>query len=166
MRVGFIGLGTMGEPMARSLQRAGFEVTASAHHRRDALERLVGEGAHEAADPAAVAGAVDAVVICVPDAPQVEEVLFGARGVAAGAKSGELVIDMSTISPVASRRFAERLAEIGVDFIDAPVSGGPSQGARRYSHHHGRRVGRGDRASRTVITRDGQPASRWTGWDG
>jgi 3-hydroxyisobutyrate dehydrogenase-like beta-hydroxyacid dehydrogenase len=127
MRVGFIGLGTMGEPMARSLQRAGFEVTASAHRRRDALERLLGEGAHEAADPAAVAATVDAVVICVPDAPQVEEVLFGARGVAAGAKSGELVIDMSTISPVASRRFAERLAEFGVDFIDAPVSGGPAR---------------------------------------
>ncbi|HEX3458869.1 MAG TPA: NAD(P)-dependent oxidoreductase [Candidatus Baltobacteraceae bacterium] len=126
-RVGFIGLGAMGEPMARSLQRAGFEVTASAHHRRDALERLVAEGAHEAADPAAVAAAVEAVVICVPDAPQVEEVLFGARGVAAGAKSGDIVIDMSTISPVASRRFAERLAEIGVDFVDAPVSGGPAR---------------------------------------
>ena len=63
----------------------------------------------------------------MPDAPQVEEVLFGARGVAAGAKSGDLVIDMSTISPVASRRFAERLAERGIEFVDAPVSGGPAR---------------------------------------
>jgi 3-hydroxyisobutyrate dehydrogenase-like beta-hydroxyacid dehydrogenase len=126
-RVGFIGLGTMGEPMARSLRRAGFEVTACAHHRRDAIERLVAEGLHEAADPAAVAAAVQAVVICVPDAPQVEDVLFGPRGVAAGATGGELVVDTSTISPVASRRFAARLAEAGMLFVDAPVSGGPAR---------------------------------------
>jgi 3-hydroxyisobutyrate dehydrogenase-like beta-hydroxyacid dehydrogenase len=65
------------------------------------------------------------VILSVPDAPEVEEALFGARGVAIGASSGLLVIDMSTISPVASRRFAERLSERGVDFVDAPVSGGP-----------------------------------------
>ena len=126
-RAGFIGLGAMGEPMARSLRRAGYEVTACAYRRRDALERLAADGLREAADPAAVAATADAVVICVPDAPQVEEALFGARGVAAGAKRGLLVIDMSTISPVASRVFGERLAEIGVDFVDAPVSGGPAR---------------------------------------
>jgi 3-hydroxyisobutyrate dehydrogenase-like beta-hydroxyacid dehydrogenase len=126
-RAGFIGLGAMGEPMARSLQRGGFEVTACAHRRRDALERLAAEGLREAADPAAVAAAVDAVILCVPDAPQVEEVLFGERGVAAGAKRGLLVIDMSTLSPVASRWFGERLAEMGIDFVDAPISGGPAR---------------------------------------
>jgi 3-hydroxyisobutyrate dehydrogenase-like beta-hydroxyacid dehydrogenase len=124
-RVGFVGLGVMGEPMARSLRRAGFEVTASVHHRRDALERLRSDGVVEAADPAAVAASVEALAISVPDAPDVEDALFGARGVAEGARPGLLVIDMSTISPVASRRFAQRLGERGIDFVDAPVSGGP-----------------------------------------
>lgn len=124
-RVGFVGLGAMGEPMARSLRRAGFDVAASVHRRREALERLRADGVGEAADPAALAAANEAVILCVPDAPQVEEALFGSRGVAAAAKPGLLVIDMSTISPVASRRFAERLARVGVEFVDAPVSGGP-----------------------------------------
>ena len=115
----------MGEPMAAALRRAGFDVSASVHRRREALERLRAQGVGEAADPAALAAWADAVVLCVPDAPEVEDALFGGRGVAAGAKAGLLVIDMSTISPVASRRFAERLAERGVDFVDAPVSGGP-----------------------------------------
>ncbi|MGC1381673.1 MAG: NAD(P)-dependent oxidoreductase [Candidatus Baltobacteraceae bacterium] len=126
-RIGFIGIGTMGEPMARSLRNAGFAVTASAHRKREALERLHEAGVTEAPDPAAVAAASEAVVICVPDAPQVEEVLFGARGVAAGAAPGLLVIDTSTISPVASRRFAKRLAERSIEFVDAPVSGGPGR---------------------------------------
>jgi 3-hydroxyisobutyrate dehydrogenase-like beta-hydroxyacid dehydrogenase len=124
-RVGFVGLGAMGEPMAAALRRAGFDVAATVHHSRDALERLRAQGVTEAADPAALAATSDAVVLCVPDSPQVEDALFGSRGVAQGAKAGLLVIDMSTISPVASRRFAERLAERGVDFVDAPVSGGP-----------------------------------------
>ncbi|HZY98924.1 MAG TPA: NAD(P)-dependent oxidoreductase [Candidatus Baltobacteraceae bacterium] len=128
-RVGFVGLGTMGEPMARSLRRSGFTVTASAHRRREALDRLRGDGVVEAADPAAVAAASDVVVICVPDAPQVEEVLFGKRGVASGAKAGATAIDMSTISPVASRAFAGRLAERQLHFVDAPVSGGPARAA-------------------------------------
>ncbi len=124
-RVGFVGLGAMGEPMARSLQKAGFAVTASVHRSRDALERLRSHGVAEAANPAELAAGADAVVICVPDAPQVEDVLFAPSGVVSGARSGLLVIDMSTISPVASRRFAQRAAERGIDFIDAPVSGGP-----------------------------------------
>jgi 3-hydroxyisobutyrate dehydrogenase-like beta-hydroxyacid dehydrogenase len=115
--------------MARSLRRAGFAVTASAYRRREALERLRGDGVVEAPNPAAVASASDAVVICVPDAPQVEEVLFGEQGVAAGAKPGTTAIDMSTISPVSSRTFASRLAERGLRFVDAPVSGGPARAA-------------------------------------
>ncbi|HEY6326012.1 MAG TPA: NAD(P)-dependent oxidoreductase [Candidatus Cybelea sp.] len=126
-RVGFVGLGAMGEAMARSLRKAGFDVTASVHRHRDALGRLRADGVTEAADPAALAREADAVVICVPDAPDVEDVLFAPRGVAAGADAASLVIDMSTISPVASRRFARRLAEQGVEFVDAPVSGGPAR---------------------------------------
>lgn len=129
LSIGFIGLGAMGEPMARSLRRAGFAVTACVHRKREALERLMLDGVKEAADPAAVAAASDVVVLCVPDAPQVEEALFGTRGAATGLRHGSIVIDMSTISPVASRRFAERLAESGVEFADAPVSGGPTRAA-------------------------------------
>ena len=117
----------MGEPMAAALCRAGFEVIASVHRRRDAFERLREQGVMEAADPAELAARADAVVLCVPDAPHVESALFGSGGVAAGAKRGLLVVDMSTISPVASHSFAERLAQLGVDFIDAPVSGGPAR---------------------------------------
>ena len=128
-RVGFVGLGAMGEPMARSLRRAGFEVTACVHWRRDALERLRADGVAEAEDPASLAAVSEVVVLCVPDAPQVEEVLFGPRGIESGATRGLLVIDMSTISPVATRRFAQRLAEREVEFVDAPVSGGPVRAA-------------------------------------
>jgi 3-hydroxyisobutyrate dehydrogenase-like beta-hydroxyacid dehydrogenase len=100
----------MGEPMVRSLLKAGFPVTIAAHRNRAPLERLVAEGAKEAADPQAVAAASEILITCVPDAPQVEEVLFGTRGAAAGLKSGSVAIDMSTISPIASQRFGERLA--------------------------------------------------------
>ena len=128
--VGFVGLGAMGEPMARSLRRAGFAVTACAHRSRAALERLRDDcGVVEASNPSAVAAATDVIAICVPDAPQVEGVLFEPTGVAAGARTGTLVIDMSTISPVASRRFARRLSERDVHFMDAPVSGGPARAA-------------------------------------
>ena len=125
--LGFLGLGAMGEPMVRSLLRAGFPVTVAAHKRREPLERLVADGAKEAPDPAAVAAASQVLITCVPDAPQVEEVLFGESGAAKGLRAGSVAIDMSTISPVASKRFAERLASAGVDFVDAPVSGGPAR---------------------------------------
>ena len=116
--------------MVRSLRRADFHVTACAHRRRDALERLRDEcGVEAAGSPTSVAQASDVLVICVPDAPQVEEVLFGDGGVAGGARAGTLVIDMSTISPVASRRFSQRLHERGLHFVDAPVSGGPARAA-------------------------------------
>lgn len=119
----------MGEPMAASLRRAGFALTACVHRRREPLERLRALGVEEAPDAAGVARVSDVVVICVPDAPQVEEVLFGERGVAAGARAQTLVIDASTISPVASRRFAQRLSALEVRFADAPVSGGPVRAA-------------------------------------
>ncbi len=125
--LGFLGVGAMGEPMVRSLLRAGFAVTIAPHRRRDAVDRLTAEGAKEAADPAAVAVVSDIVITMVPDAPQVEEVLFGEQGAAKSMKRGSVVIDMSTISPIASKRFAERLAAGNVDFVDAPVSGGPAR---------------------------------------
>ncbi len=125
--VGVIGLGTMGEPMAAALLRAGFAVTVCAHRRREPVERLAALGARDGGDPAGVASASDAVVTCVPDAPQVEESLFGERGAVRGAKPGTLFIDMSTISPLATRAFDERLRAAGFRLVDAPVSGGPAR---------------------------------------
>jgi len=127
--IGLVGVGAMGEPMGASLLRAGFSLHVCAHRSRERVERLVKAGATEAKDPAAVAAASDAVITMVPDSPQVEEALFAERGVAAGMKSGGYVIDMSTISPVASRSFHARLAERGIHMLDAPVSGGPARAA-------------------------------------
>ena len=125
--VGVIGVGAMGEPMAAALLRAGFGVTVCAHRNREPVERLVEQGARDGGDPAGVARAADVVVTCVPDAPQVEEALFGEHGAAHGARPATLFIDMSTISPVATRGFAERLRAGGFRFADAPVSGGPAR---------------------------------------
>jgi 3-hydroxyisobutyrate dehydrogenase len=127
-RIGFVGLGTMGAFMAANLRRAGFEVTAwnRTPGRAAALLEL---GAREAATPAAAGAVADIVVVCVSDTPDVEQVLFGEDGVASGLEHGGLVIDCSTISPDATAGFAHRLAELGIGFVDAPVSGG-SKGAR------------------------------------
>jgi 3-hydroxyisobutyrate dehydrogenase-like beta-hydroxyacid dehydrogenase len=127
--VGLVGVGAMGEPMGASLLRAGFALMVSAHRSRERVERLVKAGATEKDSPAAVAAASECVVTMVPDSPQVEEVLFGDRGVAEGMKPGGFVIDMSTISPVASRAFSKRLQERGIKMVDAPVSGGPARAA-------------------------------------
>jgi len=137
--IGLVGVGTMGAPMGESLLRAGFALRVCAHRRRDRVERLVAAGAVEAADPAAVADGCDALITMVPDSPQVEEALFGARGAAHGLRAGSYVIDMSTISPVASRGFNERLSAQGVAMLDAPVSGGPARAAdgdRHRPHDH------------------------------
>ncbi len=127
-RIGFVGLGTMGAAMAANLRKAGFEVTVWNRTPGRAGD-LVAAGAREAASPAAVAGASDVVVCCVSDTPDVEAVLFGDDGVAGGLASGGLVIDCSTISPGATATFAARLADAGIAFVDAPVSGG-SEGAK------------------------------------
>ena len=117
----------MGEPMGAALLRAGFTLNVSVHKNRQRLERLVAQGAREEDTPAAVAAKSQVVIIMVPDAPQVEEALFGARGIASGMKPGGAVIDMSTISPVASRSFHQRLSEKDIRMLDAPVSGGPAR---------------------------------------
>jgi 3-hydroxyisobutyrate dehydrogenase len=128
-RVGFLGLGTMGAAMAANLARAGFAVTAwnRSPGRAPELDAL---GVSRSASPADVARLVDVLVICVSDTPDVKAVLFGPDGVASGARAGQLVIDCSTIAPSATRDFAARLAALGMDLVDAPVSGG-SEGAQK-----------------------------------
>ena len=126
-RIGLIGVGAMGEPMGASLLRAGFSLCVSAHKARERVERLVKAGAAEAPDPAGVAERSDVVITMVPDSPQVEDALFGERGAATTMKEGAIAIDMSTISPIATRAFHARLAKLGVQLVDAPVSGGPTR---------------------------------------
>jgi len=123
MRVGVIGLGIMGAPMARNLLKAGHAVVV--HGRTPArVQPFVDAGAASAPTPAALAAEVDAVVTCLPDTPDVEQVVLGPGGVLAGARPGLLAIDMSTIAPAAARAIGERATQAGVDFLDAPVSGG------------------------------------------
>jgi len=131
VRVGFIGLGTMGGAMAANVARAGFEVRAWNRTPGRAAE-LAGLGVGLEDSPAAVARASEVVVTVVSDTPDVEAVLFGPGGVAEGAAAGMIVVDMSTIAPSATRDFAARLAELGVALLDAPVSGG-SEGAKKGS---------------------------------
>jgi 3-hydroxyisobutyrate dehydrogenase-like beta-hydroxyacid dehydrogenase len=127
MRVGVIGLGIMGAPMARNLLRAGHAVTVLSRT-RSRMAPLLDAGAVGAASPAALARQVEAVVTSLPDTPDVEQVVVGAEGVLAGAHPGLLVIDTSTIAPDAARILAGRVAAAGAAFLDAPVSGG-EQGA-------------------------------------
>jgi len=126
-KVGLIGVGAMGEPMAAALMAKGFAVTVCAHTNRAPLDRLVAAGATDGGTPDGVAKASDIVITMVPDTPQVEEAIFGAHGALAGAKPGTLFIDMSTISPVSTRAFDDRLRAKGMRFLDAPVSGGPAR---------------------------------------
>jgi 2-hydroxy-3-oxopropionate reductase len=121
-RIGFIGLGIMGRPMARRVLDAGYPLTVHSRSPRP-VDELVDAGANRAGSGAEVAAASDVVITMLPDTPDVEAVLFGEEGVAASSRNGSLVIDMSTISPVATRGFAERLSR-DVRFLDAPVSGG------------------------------------------
>jgi 2-hydroxy-3-oxopropionate reductase len=128
-RVGFIGLGIMGSGMTHNLLRASVDLTVY-NRSPERMQPLANAGAATAASPAELAAAVDVVFLCVSDTPDVEQVLLGDDGVLRGAKSGSLVVDMSTISPAATRQLAARLAEEGVAMIDAPVSGG-SEGAAK-----------------------------------
>ena len=128
-RVGFIGLGTMGGAMARNLVRAGFDVTV--WNRTPGRDTdVVALGARGARTPREVAERSDVVVLCVTDTPQVREVLDAPDGLASGLRPGSLIVDCSTISPLATQEFAAQLGEVGVHWIDAPVSGG-SEGAER-----------------------------------
>jgi 2-hydroxy-3-oxopropionate reductase len=121
--VGFIGLGIMGRPMARHLLEAGFSLAV--HSRSPGpVDELAAAGAQPRVSPGDVAADADVVITMLPDTPDVELVLFGENGVSSRLRPGSIVVDMSTIDPSATRRFAESFGEIGAGMVDAPVSGG------------------------------------------
>lgn len=126
-KIGFIGLGTMGRPMVERLLNAGHQLRIS--RVKEASEHLVTAGAVACATPAEVAAESDIVILMVPDTPDVEEVLFGADGVASALATGSILVDMSSISPLATREFAQKINDLGSQYVDAPVSGGET-GAR------------------------------------
>jgi 2-hydroxy-3-oxopropionate reductase len=121
--IGFIGLGIMGRPMAKNLLKAGYPLLV--HNRsRGAVDDLVGAGAKAGTSPRDVAAQCDVLITMLPNSPDVEQVALGPDGIVEGARSGLIYIDMSTISPIVSRKVGEALAARGVRMLDAPVSGG------------------------------------------
>jgi 2-hydroxy-3-oxopropionate reductase len=122
MNVGFIGLGIMGKPMAGHLIAGGHALFLKT--RRDVPEELVSAGGTACASAREVAEKSDVIITMVPDTPDVEAVLFGEDGVAEGLSDGKTVVDMSSVSPIATKAFAERIAGLGCAYLDAPVSGG------------------------------------------
>lgn len=122
-RIGFIGLGIMGKPVARNLMKAGYGLTVY-NRSRGKAEELVGEGAEPAGSPREVAENCEIIIIMLPDSPQVEEVVTGENGILEGVREGALLVDMSTISPVVSKELAGKARERGAGMLDAPVSGG------------------------------------------
>ncbi|MCQ4244238.1 2-hydroxy-3-oxopropionate reductase [Stutzerimonas decontaminans] len=122
-KIGFIGTGIMGKPMASNLQNAGHQIFLSEHHDKAPAD-LLQAGAIALATPQEVAQEAEFVIVMVPDTPQVEDVLFRDQGVAAGVGAGKVVIDMSSISPSATKQFAEKIKASGAEYLDAPVSGG------------------------------------------
>lgn len=123
-RIGFVGLGIMGAPMALNLMKAGFSLKVYNRSDRPGAQQVVEAGAVRAASPREAAEGSDVIVTIVTDTPDVEAVILGEEGVIHGARRGAAVIDMSTISPRATRDIAARLKESGVHMLDAPVSGG------------------------------------------
>ena len=121
--IGFIGTGIMGLPMAENLQNAGHNLYFSEHYKPVPEQLLVSNGT-ALETPAAVAEAAEFIITMVPDTHHVEEVLFGDNGVAQGLSNGKVVIDMSSISPIATKGFAKRINDLQCDYLDAPVSGG------------------------------------------
>jgi 2-hydroxy-3-oxopropionate reductase len=122
-KVGFVGLGIMGKPMARNLMEAGYDLTV--HNRsRGPVDELASEGATGARSPREVAENSDVIITMLPNSPQVREVLTGENGVLEGIKEGSLIVDMSTISPVVTEELAGAVKDKGASMLDAPVSGG------------------------------------------
>ena len=122
-KIGFIGLGIMGKPMAKNLLKAGFDLTFYAR-RAEVIAEMEAAGAKAASSSRAVAEQVDIVITIVTADPQIKDVILGPEGVLEGAKSGQLIIDMSTISPLTIRQIAAAATPKGVHVVDAPVSGG------------------------------------------
>lgn len=128
-KIGFIGLGIMGQGMARNLLKAEWPLTVW-NRTASKMEALAAEGAQTGSSPADVAARSDVILICVSDTPDVEAVVLGQQGLIEGARPGSLVVDCSTISPDATRKLGQALAERGVAMLDAPISGG-SEGAAK-----------------------------------
>ena len=122
MKIGFIGLGIMGRPMAGHLLAGGHELYV--HSRSGVPEALTGAGMVACSNGREVAEKADVIITMVPDTPDVERVLFGPEGIAEGLAPGKTVVDMSSISPAATKHFAQRIEALGCDYLDAPVSGG------------------------------------------
>jgi 2-hydroxy-3-oxopropionate reductase len=122
MNIGFIGLGIMGTPMALHLVEAGHQLFVKT--RSKVPDAIASTNAKACASGEEVARQSDVIFLMVPDTPDVETVLFGAQGVAAGLSKGKVVVDMSSISPIATKEFARKINEAGADYVDAPVSGG------------------------------------------
>jgi len=122
LKLGFIGLGIMGAPMAGHLVNGGYQVFINT--RSKLPEALASTTAVQCASPQEVASNADIIFTMVPDTPDVEKVLFGDKGIAAGLSKGKIVVDMSSISPIATKEFAKKINELGCDYLDAPVSGG------------------------------------------
>jgi 2-hydroxy-3-oxopropionate reductase len=123
MRIGYIGLGIMGKSMARNILKKRFDLVVY-NRSQAAVQELVGEGAAAAGSPAEVASQVDVVFTNLPDSPDVEKVVLGENGIIHGAHTGLIYVDNSTIKPATARKLASRLAEAGMQSLDAPVSGG------------------------------------------
>ncbi len=123
MRIGFIGLGIMGKPMAKNLLKAGHEVVVSSHNQAAAAE-LSAAGATTAASPKQIAEEVELVITMLPNSPDVKAVALGADGIVEGAHSGLVFVDMSSIAPLVAREVHDALADKGIAMLDAPVSGG------------------------------------------
>jgi len=122
-KIGFIGLGIMGKPMSKNLIKAGYDLIVYDID-REKIDEVVAAGAKGASSPKKVAENSDVIITMLPDSPQVEEVIMGPNGVIEGAKKGSIVVDMSSINPLVTRKIAEELAAREVRMLDAPVSGG------------------------------------------
>ncbi len=120
--IGFIGLGIMGKPMAANLIKGGH--TLFLHSRSGVPKELTDAGGKACASAKEVAQKADIIITMVPDTPDVEKVLFGANGVAEGLSKGKIVVDMSSISPIETKQYANKINGLGCDYLDAPVSGG------------------------------------------
>lgn len=123
MKIGFIGLGIMGKPMSKNLLKAGYELIVNDRN-TVAVAELVALGAEKANTAKEVAEKTDIIVTMLPNSPHVKTVCLGENGISSGAKAGTIVIDMSSIAPLASREVSAELAKFGIDLLDAPVSGG------------------------------------------
>ncbi|WP_216862531.1 2-hydroxy-3-oxopropionate reductase [Polynucleobacter sp. Tro8-14-1] len=122
LKLGFVGLGIMGTPMAGHLIDAGHEVFINT--RSKVPEGLASSSAVQCSSPQEVASKADIIFTMVPDTPDVEKVLFGDNGIASGLTKGKVVVDMSSISPISTKEFAKKINALGCDYLDAPVSGG------------------------------------------